>query len=212
MRHRDPRLPPCIPGFENIRRYWSEDEDMAIAKILPGEYYVTARNEQIVTVLGSCVSACVRDRVLGVGGMNHFMLPAISGERLRDERQEIIGTATRYGNYAMEHLINCILERGGQRRNLEVKVFGGGKVMPAMTDVGDRNIRFVMDYLATEEMAVAASDVGDIYPRKVVFYPASGRVRVKKLKDAPMQTVVGRELEYRDAIKDVHVDSQVDLF
>jgi chemotaxis protein CheD len=212
MRHRDPRLPPCIPGFESIRRYWSEAEDMAIAKILPGEYYVTARDEQIVTVLGSCVSACIRDRVLGIGGMNHFMLPSISGERLRDERQEIIGAATRYGNYAMEHLINSILERGGQRRNLEVKVFGGGKVMAAMTDVGDRNIHFVMNYLATEDMTITASDLGDIYPRKVVFYPASGRVRVKKLKDAPMQTVVGRELEYRDAIKDVHVESQVDLF
>ncbi|BBL76546.1 chemoreceptor glutamine deamidase CheD [Methylomagnum ishizawai] len=212
MKHGDPRLAACLPGFEEVRRYWDEGEGMAIAKILPGEYYVTAQDEQIVTVLGSCVAACIRDRVLGIGGMNHFMLPSITGERLRDERSEIIGSATRYGNYAMEHLINTILGRGGQRKNLEVKVFGGGKLMPALSDVGERNIRFVTDYLAIERMPVLASDLGDIYPRKVVFYPASGRVRVKKLKDVPATTVLGRELRYRDAIKDVEVRGEVDLF
>ncbi|SMF94118.1 chemotaxis protein CheD [Methylomagnum ishizawai] len=212
MRHGDPRLAACLPGFEAVRRYWDEGESMAIAKILPGEYYVTAQDEQIVTVLGSCVAACIRDRVLCIGGMNHFMLPSITGERLRDERSEIIGSATRYGNYAMEHLINAILGRGGQRKNLEVKVFGGGKLMPALSDVGERNIRFVTDYLAIERMPVLASDLGDIYPRKVVFYPASGRVRVKKLKDVPATTVLGRELKYRDAIQDVEVQGEVDLF
>ncbi len=212
MRHHDPRIPACVPGFESIRRYWDEAEGRAVAKILPGEYYVTVHDEQIVTVLGSCVSACIRDRVSGIGGMNHFMLPSITGQRLREERHEIIGTATRYGNYAMEHLINGILERGGQRWNLEVKIFGGGKIMPALSDVGDRNIRFVTSYLAMEEMDVAASDLGDVFPRKVVFYPASGRVRVKKLRDAPTQTVVGREIKYRDSIKDVDVQGQVDLF
>jgi chemotaxis protein CheD len=212
MRHRDPRLSACAPGFEDIRRYWSESEGMTVAKILPGEYYVTLLDEQIVTVLGSCVAACIRDRVLRIGGMNHFMLPSITSERLREERHEIIGSATRYGNYAMEHLINDILARGGQRRNLEVKVFGGGKINPTMTDVGERNIRFVTRYLATEAIEVAASDLGDVYPRKVVFFPASGRVRVKKLKDAPMQTVLGREQQYRDSLKDIDVRGEVDLF
>lgn len=212
MTGRDSRLPPCLPGFGQIRRIWSEREGMPLAKILPGEYYVTPHDEQIVTVLGSCVAACVRDRITRVGGMNHFMLPLITGRRLRDERHEIIGAATRYGNYAMEHLINAILQHGGQRRNLEVKVFGGGKVMAAMTDVGDSNIRFVLDYLKTEDIPIISSDLGDIYPRKVVFYPESGRVRVKKLKEMPTVTVVSRELKYRESMQDLKVESRVELF
>jgi len=212
MMRKDARIPPCLPGFEQIRRIWSEQDNICIAKVLPGEFYVTTRDEEIVTVLGSCVAACIRDRVTRVGGMNHFMLPVITDQRLRDERQEIIGASTRYGNYAMEHLINTILQYGGQRGNLEVKVFGGGRVMAAMTDVGQSNIRFVLDYLETERIPIVSSDLGDIYPRKVVFYPDTGRVRVKKLKETPPLTVVSREMKYRESIRDLPVESQVELF
>ena len=72
-------LAQSLPGFDNINRYWDRKHEMAAAKILPGEYYVTNHEEIITTVLGSCVSACVRDRVLGIGGMNHFMLPESEG-------------------------------------------------------------------------------------------------------------------------------------
>lgn len=68
-------LPRVLPGFEHINRYWDSVHQAAAAKLLPGEYYVTVEDEIIVTVLGSCVSACIRDPIRGIGGMNHFMLP-----------------------------------------------------------------------------------------------------------------------------------------
>ncbi len=57
------------------QRYFDREFDRAAVKVLPGEYYVSADDEAIVTVLGSCVAACIRDVRLGVGGLNHFMLP-----------------------------------------------------------------------------------------------------------------------------------------
>ncbi|MEY4195776.1 MAG: chemoreceptor glutamine deamidase CheD, partial [Pseudomonadota bacterium] len=144
---------PCLQGFESIQRRWNEKEQITEAKILPGEFYVTTRNERIFTVLGSCIAVCVRDIKTGVGGMNHFMLPIISHERLNEQSSAIIGTATRYGNFAMEHLVNNILKNGGRRGFLEVKVFGGGRVMKAMTDVGQKNIDFIFCLLYTSDAA-----------------------------------------------------------
>jgi len=102
-----------IPGFEKINRYWDKTLELNVAKILPGEYYVTASNEGVTTVLGSCVAACIRDRLFGVGGMNHFMLPIQSS----DAQGGTFGLAERYGNFAMEHLINDILKNGGRRES-----------------------------------------------------------------------------------------------
>jgi chemotaxis protein CheD len=141
---------PSVAGFEHVNRYWDRERDMVAAKILPGEYYVTHQNELITTVLGSCVSACIRDRESGIGGMNHFMLPQTNVGKFNKGSEAIVGIATRYGNYAMEHLINTILSNGGKRKNLEVKVFGGGKIIPALTDVGMKNIDFVLAYLDQE--------------------------------------------------------------
>ncbi len=143
--------PPALPGFAAINRYWDRENEIIAAKLLPGEYYVTNENEMITTVLGSCIAACIRDSVLGIGGMNHFMLPETSTEQAKNAGYSLLGSATRYGNYAMEHLINTILASGGKRKNLEVKVFGGGKIIPSLSDVGLRNIGFVLDYI--ESMA-----------------------------------------------------------
>ena len=98
-------LKPSLPGFERINRYWDKQHDVQAAKILPGEYYVTNYHELVTTVLGSCVSACVRDKVFGIGGMNHFMLPISEGKGWGGTN-DIAGTATRFGNYAMEHMIS----------------------------------------------------------------------------------------------------------
>ena len=147
---------------------------MYAAKILPGEYYVTMAGEIVTTVLGSCVSACVRDRMLGIGGMNHFMLPIKGVEGETAEEKSLLSAATRYGNHAMEHLINDILRFGGSRDRLEFKVFGGGKVLSAVTDIGKRNIDFVREYLQAEQFTITSEDLGGIYPRKVVYYPDSG--------------------------------------
>ena len=201
-----------LSGFENISRRWSRSEQTVVVKLLPGDYYVTLEDELITTVLGSCVSACIRDRVLGIGGMNHFMLPEISGQSWSNTDERLVGSATRYGNYAMEHLINVILTHGGKRKNLEVKLFGGGKVLPTMTNVGLRNIDFVLDYIDAEGMNLIAKDLGDIYPRKVNYYPKTGRVRVKKLKNLHNETIVRRELSYSKEIKDSPVEGEIELF
>ncbi|HHM06313.1 MAG TPA: chemoreceptor glutamine deamidase CheD [Gammaproteobacteria bacterium] len=197
--------PPVLPGFEHINRYWDKHTNVFTAKILPGEYYVTMYGEAIVTVLGSCVSACIRDRKLGIGGMNHFMLPATAEDNG-------LGAATRYGNYAMEHLINDILKNGGRRANLEVKVFGGGKILAQMTDVGKRNIEFVREYLHQEALEVVSEDLGDTCPRKVLYEPASGRARVKRLQSLHNNTVVERETEYMGHLAKDKVEGDIELF
>ncbi|QCW82150.1 chemoreceptor glutamine deamidase CheD [Methylotuvimicrobium buryatense] len=204
--------PPALPGFASINRYWDRENDIIAAKLLPGEYYVTNENEMITTVLGSCIAACIRDSVLGIGGMNHFMLPETSTEQAKNAGYSLLGSATRYGNYAMEHLINTILASGGKRKNLEVKVFGGGKIIPSLSDVGLRNIGFVLDYIDTEALNLLAQDLGDIYPRKVNFYPKTGKVRMKKIKNLHNDTIALRENNYRSQIKNAAVEGEIELF
>ena len=104
-----------IPGFEHINRYYDRTLDIPAAKILPGELFVSMQNEVIVTVLGSCVSACIRDTESGIGGMNHFMLPI--QESLQNRVGADLSDSTRYGNWAMEYLINTILKFGGKKQN-----------------------------------------------------------------------------------------------
>ena len=186
---------PSIAGFEAVNRYWDNENKIIAAKLLPGDYYVTTEDEMITTVLGSCVSACIWDSVIGIGGMNHFMLPETSQQRLNNRAEEVVGNASRYGNYAMEHLINTILQNGGKRKNLEVKLFGGGKIVATLSDVGARNIRFVLDYIDMEALKLVSHDLGDIYPRKVNFFPKNGRVRMKKIKHLHNETIVQRESE-----------------
>ncbi len=142
-------------------------------KVLPGEYFVANDEIVIMTVLGSCIAACLWDSRAGVGGMNHFMLP-------EGDSTEMSG---RYGSYAMELLINEMLKLGARRESMQAKVFGGGQVMAGFTsmNVGERNTRFVLDYLHTERITVVSKDVMDIYPRKVVFFPTTGKAMVKKL-------------------------------
>jgi len=205
-------LSPSVEGFETIKRYWDKQNNIVTVKLLPGEYYVTKENELITTVLGSCISACVRDPISGIGGMNHFMLPETTKNRLRDGVEAVVGNATRYGNYAMEHLINTILSNGGKRKNLEVKLFGGGKIIPTMSDVGARNIEFVLDYIDAEALRLLAQDLGDIYPRKVNFYPMTGKVKMKKIQDIHNETLAIREKRYGNSIKDMPVESEIELF
>jgi chemotaxis protein CheD len=177
------------------------------AKILPGEYYYTDRDMLIVTVLGSCVSACVRDRVSGLGGMNHFMLPD-GGDT------GPVSASMRYGTYAMEVLINDLLKAGARRESLEAKVFGGGAVLRGFTamNVGERNAAFVTSFLKTERIPVMAEDLNDVYPRKVYFFPRTGRVLVKKLMQTHNDTLARRELDYASRLKVTPVAGDVDLF
>jgi chemotaxis protein CheD len=201
-----------VSGFEHINKYWDKACDMSAAKILPGEYYVTTQDEIIVTVLGSCISACIRDVVFGIGGMNHFMLP-VSKDEMSSHRGPAFNTAsTRYGNYAMEALINSILKNGGSKEHLEVKIFGGGRILEQMTNIGAMNIRFVKEFIKLEQLKLVSEDVGDIFPRKVYYYPLSGRVRLKKLKSVHNNTVVEREVKYLDALEHEKIEGDIDLF
>lgn len=187
--------------------YYDRTHEIEAAKILPGEYYVTQRDMVIVTVLGSCVSACIRDRKTGAGGMNHFMLP---GEGPTDG----ISQSARYGAFAMEILINKLLTLGASRNHLEAKVFGGGMVLRGFTTttVGERNAEFVMRYLQTENIRVIASDLLDIYPRKVYFFPKTGRVLLKKLRSVHNNTIVEREREYEHRLRSTQIEGAVELF
>lgn len=188
-------------------RYYDNRFRIEAIKILPGEYFVTGRQVVIVTVLGSCVSACIYDPVACIGGMNHFMLP--------DHHEGgLLSESARYGSYAMEILINNLLKAGAARNRLEAKVFGAGRILSGMsqTDVSGRNAVFTLHYLENEGIPIKARDLLDIYPRKVYFFPAEGRVLVKKLKALHNGTIAQRELEYEAMLERVKVEGSVDLF
>jgi chemotaxis protein CheD len=153
-------------------------------KVLPGEYFVSNEDLVVMTVLGSCIAACIWDGRVRVGGMNHFMLPDGDG----DEGE----SSGRYGSYAMELLINEMLKLGARR---ETKIFGGAQVMAGFTtmNVGERNTKFVLNYLATERIPVVSQDVLDIHPRKVCFFPVTGKALVKRLAHAHPETLAVEE-------------------
>lgn len=176
-------------------------------KILPGEYRVTDADVMLVTVLGSCVAACLRDPLAGVGGMNHFMLA--------DARHSGPGSeSARYGSYAMEVLINELLKRGARRERLEAKLFGGGAVLQGMTAtaIGDSNGRFALDYLAAERIAVVAQDLYDVCARRLHYFPRSGRVALKRLPVSARSELLARESRYRSRLQQEPVDGSVELF
>jgi len=204
------RLPLALPGFEHIKRAWNDSYDAYAARLMPGEYYVTLHDEGVYTTLGSCISACIRDRVAGIGGMNHFMLPASAD--MNGWKSAGLSVINRYGNFAMEHLINDILKNGGKRQNLEVKVFGGGRIIANMTDVGMRNINFVRDYIQTEGLKIVSEDVGDVYPRMVVYFPATGKVRVKRLRSMHNNIIIEEEFKYLNTIETKPVSGDIELF
>lgn len=173
---------PRKPGEASFF-FWDAHFRNDAVKVLPGEYFVHDEDLLITTTLGSCIAACLWDRERRIGGMNHFMLP------------EGAGDSGRYGSYAMELLINELMKRGAARQTLEAKVFGGGAVIAGMNslNVGERNTRFVIDYLQTERIPIVSRDVMEIYPRKVCFLPASGKVMVKRLVPAQADAFLAQD-------------------
>jgi chemotaxis protein CheD len=190
-------------------RYYDRHFDHDAVKILPGEYFATRDDTMIVTVLGSCVSVCLRDAQLKIGGMNHFLLPndtSCCGDS--------VGDSGRYGGYAMEVLINELLKLGARRSGLEAKIFGGGNVLRGITaiNVGERNSEFVLEYLKTERIPILAADLLENYPRKVYFFPATGKVFVRKIKSMHNSTIMDRESEYSMRIRNSRLVGEVELF
>lgn len=189
--------------------YFDRYFDREAVKILPGEYYVTNHGLLIVTVLGSCVAACVRDPVTGIGGMNHFLLP-----NDHSAAEGVVTESARYGSYAMELLINHLIKMGASRQRLQAKIFGGGNVLRGLTvaNVGQRNAQFVEEYLQNEGIPVVGHDLLGDYPRKVYFFTDTGKVKIKTLRSIHNTTILERESEYRLKIKSAPVSGDVDLF
>ena len=189
------------------KEYYDSTFQCQAVKIVPGEYYATKRDVVVVTVLGSCISACVRDTKSGIGGMNHFMLP---GRDIHD----IVSTSARYGTHAMEILINQIIKLGGLRRNLEAKVFGGAMTLQGLSlrTVGEMNTEFALHYLEVDGIPVVARDVLGYFPRKVYFFPKTGRVMVRTLKTIHNNTILEREQEYESRLRRTKLDGDVELF
>ncbi len=194
--------------FTHVRRMRDNRFPHEIASILPGEFFVSSEPMVVYTVLGSCISACIRDPFAGVGGMNHFMLPAPKEFQSGDAWG---GESTRYGSFAMEQLINGILKRGGLRQRLEIKLFGAGKIYEGNIDVGARNTEWVLNYLKTEGFTVASSNLGDIFPRKVYYFTDSGRVLMKKIERIKNRTIYDRENEYQQHLRQEQEEQQSDV-
>ncbi len=170
------------------RRFFDNAAAAWMVKVFPGEFYVTKKPDEVVlTVLGSCVAACIRDPLAGIGGMNHFMLPSHkSGDWGGDLK------STRFGNFAMEKLVNELIKAGCTRERMEIKVFGGANVTESSNAVGSDNSAFVLRYLEAEGLRCAAQDLGGTLPRRINYYPATGRV-VRRLLGMNERGVVDRE-------------------
>jgi chemotaxis protein CheD len=203
--------PPALRGFEHLQRFFEPETGRWTAKILAGEYYVTCHDEAITTVLGSCISACVRDPERRVGGMNHFMLPE-DAPNPGSWLDSAVRLATRYGSYAMESLINDLMKLGAARERLEFKLFGGGRVLTSMNDVGARNIDFVHNFLKIEGYKIAAEDVGGMQPRKIIYFPAIGRVRVRRLRAIENRSIADREQIYLASLEKLREGGAIELF
>jgi chemotaxis protein CheD len=163
----------------------------AVTTVHQGDCLVSGEVElTFATVLGSCISACIRDVAANVGGMNHFLL-AEPSEAARDR----YGASARYGAFAMEQLINRVLSAGsGRKSNLEIKLFGGGLISGALSDIGAKNVEFVREFLANEGYVVAKADLGGTYARRVMFKPHSGRAFIKRLDNVAGASVAREEL------------------
>lgn len=210
------RVPPAPAPFKPASSgavgeartfYYERDFSRNAVKIMPGEFFVSREDIVIGTVLGSCVSACIWDGGARVGGMNHFMLP---GE---DSSRSITAASGRYGAFAMEQLINELMKRGARKASMEAKVFGGGAVLRQLTsiNVGERNASFVLDFLKLEGVRVMSQDLLDVHPRRVAFFPATGRVLCKKLVTADA-TLVSEEQRYNVRLNTAPVAGDVELF
>ncbi|MDH5667613.1 MAG: hypothetical protein OEY86_06360 [Nitrospira sp.] len=192
--------------FRHIKRMRDSRFPHEIASILPGDFFVSGTPMVVYTVLGSCISACIRDPIARVGGMNHFMLP-----EPKETGHDSWGESTRYGSYAMESLINEILKRGGLKSRLEVKLFGAGKIYEGNIDIGAKNAQWVQQFLKAEGLTADKVDLGDVFPRKIYYFTDSGRVLVKKIERVKNRTIEDREKQYAATMQARKQQSEEDV-
>lgn len=168
--------------------------------VIQGECRVSSdANVVLTTTLGSCISACLRDPVAKVGGMNHFLLP--------EGQDEEESASLRYGAYAMEVLVNRLLRAGATRPRLEAKLFGGGRLSDGLMDIGEKNATFAEQFLVREGIALVGGSLRGRSARRIQYWPVSGRARQLALP-VHLSTVVTIE---RHAPR-VHDQGSVELF
>lgn len=204
---------PLPPLTENRagRRFYDSTQAAWMVKVLPGEFYVTSDPEEVlVTVLGSCVSACIRDPHARIGGMNHFMLVQNKLGQRGAWGNEL--ESARFGNFAMEKLINGMIKRGCARERMEIKVFGGANVTSARNEIGTENSDFVLRYLAEEGLPCAAQDLRGPYPRRIVYFPMTGKVVRRLLTGRDQDTAVREESDYAASLVARKPSSDIQLF
>ena len=191
-----------------MRRFYDATNAAWMVKVFPGEFYVTSKSDEVlVTVLGSCVSACIRDQRAGIGGMNHFMLPQGRSSNWGGDPQ-----STRFGNFAMEKLINELMKAGCSRESLEIKVFGGGNVTDSHNAIGTENSEFVLRYLEAEGLRCAAQDLGGQLPRRIHYIPTTGRVVRRLLGSGESNIIVREETEYASRLSSRTTAGEIQLF
>lgn len=192
--------------FAGAKRVYDARENLNVVKIFSGDWYVTRENEMLTTILGSCVSACIRDPYAHVGGMNHFLLPGEEG------MANHASDAARYGVFAMESLINGLLKAGGRKDRFEVKVFGGGNVINNSARIGSKNAEFIRAFLQKEGYRIAAEDLEGDYPRRINYYPATGKLMLRQLRRREDLHVVEEETRYKREIVKKPVEGDIELF
>lgn len=197
-----------VDHFTGAKRYFDETEGVQVVKIFAGDWYVNQPGEKamIATILGSCVSACIRDPMAGIGGMNHFLLPG------NDTMDSAVSDAARYGVFAMEQLINGVLKAGGIKNRLEVKIFGGGNVINNSARIGSKNAEFVRNFLHKEGFRIASEDLEGDFPRRVHYYPDTGKVMMRKLQRREDLAVLEEEARYTRKIAQKPLSGDVELF
>ncbi|MGC9323700.1 MAG: chemoreceptor glutamine deamidase CheD [Desulfomonilia bacterium] len=186
---------------------YSDSFKRKIVVLYPGEFHVTHK-DVLATVLGSCISVCLRDTVSGIGGMNHFMLP---GDLRRADL--FLSPSAKYGMFAMELLINELLKNGCSRKNFEAKVFGGGHVLNFRKmegNVPESNIEFALSFLKMEQIHLVNHDVGGYCGRKILFFPDTGKVLLKRIKPAVDSKILQAETMYKTLL--VHEKERLQEF
>jgi chemotaxis protein CheD len=167
-----------------------KDLERLARSVQPGAWLVDDK-QPLATLLGSCVAVCLFDPQLGIGGMNHFMLPRLERSRHGDV------DAMLSGNFAMEALLNALLQRGAKKIRLQAKAFGGGTIIdsdPGALSIGMRNTQFTKEWLQREGIALRSSDFLGPWSRKVVFLPANGEAFCKRLvTNMANASVIARE-------------------
>jgi len=206
-----------IHDSSHFNRFYHRQKEMHMVKVLPGGLYWSQKDDELIaTGLGSCVAVCLWDELVGIGGMNHFLLPFGNHSEINAWRPgEIISTASRYGSHAMEMLINAMISHGARRSELKIKLFGGAQMMGKHSMIGEKNVAFILDYVEREKLNVIAQDLGGLEPRKIIFNPLTGKVWLKRLPYTEVHHLQQQEDKYANQLsRESHSldDNEVELF